>query len=178
MLIYHYDEHGALVEAAQARLDPEEAHIGFKKLTRQGLPPTLENLRDIGHERYLVPRNATQTEPPAAAPGEVQIYDPQTDTWSVTEDHRGKTAYKTDEPGADTLVTQPGPLPPELTLDARPRGARWDGAQWVVPPPPDPDVARFAELREELLNDRAAGVSPDSAKVDEFKQLRQSLGRR
>ena len=82
--------------------------------------------------RWLLPARCVDTEPPAAKAGFAAQWQPEKQEWAYIPDHRGETAYRTDN-GEEATVIQAGELPPELTLTPRPSEYHvWDGKAWVL----------------------------------------------
>ena len=83
-------------------------------------------------ESWLIPARCVDTEPPAAKAGQAAQWQPEKQEWAYITDHRGKTAYRTDNGQPETVQTA-GELPPELTLTPRPSEYHvWDGKAWVL----------------------------------------------
>lgn len=94
---------------------------------------------------YLLPAGCVDTQPPEARAGFAARWQPEKNAWQYLPDHRGKTAYRTDN-GAEVQVEQVGELPEGLTFVQRENGHQtWDAKAkaWVLPP----DVA--ARLKAE-----------------------------
>ena len=83
-------------------------------------------------ESWLIPARCIDTEPPAAKAGQAAQWQPDSQTWHYIADHRGQTAYRTDNGQPETVQTA-GELPPELTLTPRLSEYHvWDGKAWVL----------------------------------------------
>ncbi len=94
-----------------------------------------------GEGCYLLPAGCVDISPPESRPRFAARWLPEKTEWQYLPDHRGKTAYRTDN-GQPETVTQIGELPAGLTLIAPPSGQHtWDGKQWVL------DATRAAELK-------------------------------
>ncbi|MGK8935309.1 tail fiber assembly protein [Pluralibacter gergoviae] len=100
-------------------------------------------------DAYIAPRTGlpaycTEIEPPEIPDGFAGVFDHEAGEWSVQEDHRGLTVYRTDS-GAAVRITELGPLPDGVTSLA-PDGSyqKWDGSQWVA----DPDAEKQAQVRD------------------------------
>ena len=114
--------------------DPE--HFAFNG-KREAQPDPRSSLA-AKEDRYLLPRDCTTATPPAAGVGQVAVFDLETESWSLTEDHRGKTVYGVGDLQA-SIVEKPGPLPDDVTLDPPPSdAARWENGAWVDDTPPAP----------------------------------------
>lgn len=99
---------------------------------------------------YLLPAGCIDAEPPETRAGFAARWLPERAEWQYLPDHRGKTAYRTDD-GAEVQVEQVGELPAELTLLPRENEYQtWDAKAkaWVLPP----DVATRlkAEQQDEM----------------------------
>lgn len=99
---------------------------------------------------YLLPAGCIDAEPPEARAGFAARWLPERAEWQYLPDHRGKTAYRTDD-GAEVQVEQVGELPDELTFTPRENVHQtWDAKAkaWVLPP----DVAARlkAEQQDEM----------------------------
>ena len=85
---------------------------------------------------YLLPAGCVDTQPPEARAGFAARWQPEKNAWQYLPDHRGKTAYRTDE-GAEVQVEQVGELPGGLTFTPRENEHQtWDAKakDWVLPP--------------------------------------------
>lgn len=91
-----------------------------------------------------LPAYCTEIEPPEIPEGFAGVFDHEEGEWSVQEDHRGLTVYRTDS-GTAVRITELGPLPDGVTLLA-PDGSyqAWDGSQWVA----DPEAEKQAQIRD------------------------------
>ena len=72
---------------------------------------------------YKTLRNTTWTRPPTPGKDEAAVFDPQTGTWSIVQDHRGKTIYAKGD-GSKGEMDAVGPVPSGFTLKAP--QSRWD----------------------------------------------------
>jgi len=100
-------------------------------------------------DAYIAPRTGlpaycTEIEPPEIPEGFAGVFDHDTGEWSVQEDHRGLTVYRTDS-GAAVRIIELGPLPDGVTSLA-PDGSyqKWDGSQWVA----DTEAEKRAQIRD------------------------------
>ena len=83
-------------------------------------------------ENWLIPAGCIDTEPPEVKPNLAAKWQPESKTWAYLPDHRGKTAYRTDNGQPETVQTV-GELPAHLTLIAPPSELhQWNGKAWVV----------------------------------------------
>ncbi|EFN8692594.1 tail fiber assembly protein, partial [Escherichia coli] len=66
------------------------------------------------------------------------------ETWSLVEDHRGKTVYDVAS-GKALFISEPGPLPENVTWKS-PEGdyQKWDGTSWVK----DTEAEKLFRIRE------------------------------
>lgn len=99
---------------------------------------------------YLLPAGCVDTQPPETRAGFAARWLPEKSEWQYLPDHRGKTAYRTDD-GAKVQVEQVGELPDELTFTPRENVHQtWDAKAkaWILPP----DVAARlkAEQQDEM----------------------------
>ena len=132
-LVYYYNENKEFTFCEEAQLDPLESELQ-------------------GREIYLLPADATFTEPNQLRDGFVQIWEDE--CWKEVEDHRGKEYWLSgasyyDEP---LIMTEIGPLP--------------EGASLERPQKTDKEIAD-----ETLLNakaERANYVSKIIVTVDDF----------
>ena len=109
MDIYNYDDLGVFISRGPAREDP------------------LETIK-AGYPVYAIPAKATTIAPPIPPTGQVAVFNPATQTWSLTPDFRGQMSYSTTT-GAMQPVTALGPLPAGYTLIPRPAAwYTWDAS--------------------------------------------------
>lgn len=106
-------------------------------------PVTKEHLRTSDARQspkepgtFLVPANATIVPCGSAPTGSVRVFDPQSESWSSVEDHRGETVYRKAD-AVKIIVDWLGAVGSDYTdqVPASPDDT-WDGAQWVSPAPP------------------------------------------
>ncbi|WP_373225849.1 tail fiber assembly protein [Enterobacter cloacae complex sp. ESBL7] len=78
-----------------------------------------------------LPANSTDIKPPAVPAGSVAVFNTEKATWSLIEDHRGKTVFDITT-GNAVFINLLGPLP-ETTTSLAPDGPymKWDGNKWV-----------------------------------------------
>ncbi|EDR3164685.1 tail fiber assembly protein [Salmonella enterica subsp. enterica serovar Bredeney] len=91
-----------------------------------------------------LPANCMDIAPPDIPASHIAIFDAETGTWSLHEDHRGETVYDTTT-GNQVYISAPGPLPENVT-SVSPDGEyqKWDGKAWVK----DEAAETAARLRE------------------------------
>ncbi|EAY1485041.1 tail fiber assembly protein [Salmonella enterica] len=91
-----------------------------------------------------LPANCTDIAPPDIPSSHIAVFDAETKTWSLQEDHRGETVYDTTT-GNHVYISDPGPLPENVTL-VSPDGEyqKWDGKAWVK----DEAAEKAAQLRQ------------------------------
>ncbi|ECI0414456.1 tail fiber assembly protein [Salmonella enterica subsp. salamae] len=91
-----------------------------------------------------LPANCTDIAPPEIPASHIAIFDAETQTWSLKEDHRGQTVYRTDT-GKALYIQELGPLPENVT-SVSPDGEyqKWDGKAWVK----DEAAEKAAQLRQ------------------------------
>ena len=83
-------------------------------------------------ENWLIPAGCVDTEPPEVKPEQAAQWQPESKTWAYLPDHRGKTAYRTDN-GQPETVEIVGELPAHLTLIAPPSELhQWNGKAWAL----------------------------------------------
>ncbi|EIF1991623.1 tail fiber assembly protein, partial [Salmonella enterica subsp. enterica serovar Typhimurium] len=118
-----------------------------------------------------LPANCTDIAPPDIPASHIAIFDAETGTWSLHEDHRGETVYDTTT-GNQVYISAPGPLPENVT-SVSPDGEyqKWDGKAWVK----DGAAETAARLREaegtksRLLQMASEKIAPlqDAVDLDE-----------
>ncbi|EGS6926036.1 TPA: tail fiber assembly protein [Salmonella enterica subsp. enterica serovar Typhimurium] len=118
-----------------------------------------------------LPANCTDIAPPDIPASHIAIFDAETGTWSLHEDHRGETVYDTTT-GNQVYISAPGPLPENVT-SVSPDGEyqKWDGKAWVK----DETAETAARLREaegtksRLLQMASEKIAPlqDAVDLDE-----------
>ncbi|EDM9682930.1 tail fiber assembly protein [Salmonella enterica subsp. enterica serovar Newport] len=118
-----------------------------------------------------LPANCTDIAPPDIPASHIAIFDAETGTWSLHEDHRGETVYDTTT-GNQVYISAPGPLPENVT-SVSPDGEyqKWDGKAWVK----DEAAETAARLREaegtksRLLQMASEKIAPlqDAVDLDE-----------
>ncbi|ECG0729616.1 tail fiber assembly protein [Salmonella enterica] len=139
-----------------------------------------------------LPANCTDIAPPDIPSSHIAIFDAETETWSLHEDHRGETVYDTTT-GNQVYISAPGPLPANVTAIS-PDGQyeKWDGNKWVK----DEAAETAAQLREaeetkkRLLQTASEKIAPlqdavdldiatddEKAQLDEWKKYRVLVNR-
>ncbi|EAA0492810.1 tail fiber assembly protein [Salmonella enterica subsp. enterica] len=139
-----------------------------------------------------LPANCTDIAPPDIPASHIAIFDAETETWSLHEDHRGETVYDTTT-GNPIYISEPGPLPENVT-SVSPGGEyqKWDGKAWVK----DEAAETAARLREaevtkrrllQMASEKIAplqdavdlGIATDDekARLDEWKKYRVLVNR-
>ncbi|EAO2082679.1 tail fiber assembly protein [Salmonella enterica] len=91
-----------------------------------------------------LPANCTDIAPPDIPASHIAVFDSETETWKLHEDHRGETVYDTTT-GNPIYISEPGPLPENVT-SVSPGGEyqKWDGKAWVK----DEEAEKAAQLRQ------------------------------
>ncbi|EAX2648223.1 tail fiber assembly protein [Salmonella enterica] len=91
-----------------------------------------------------LPANCTDIAPPDIPSSYIAVFDSETQTWSLHEDHRGETVYDTTT-GNQVYISELGPLPENVT-SVSPDGEyqKWDGKAWVK----DEAAEKAAQLRQ------------------------------
>ncbi|EKD3593632.1 tail fiber assembly protein [Salmonella enterica] len=139
-----------------------------------------------------LPANCTDIAPPDIPASHIAVFDAETETWSLHEDHRGDTVYDTTT-GNQVYISAPGPLPENVT-SVSPDGEyqKWDGKAWVN----DEAAETAARLREaegtksRLLQMASEKIAPlqdavdlglatddEKAQLDEWKKYRVLVNR-
>ncbi|ALF02257.1 tail fiber assembly [Salmonella phage SEN1] len=78
-----------------------------------------------------LPANCTDVAPPEIPTSHIAIFDAETQTWTLHEDHRGKAVYDTTT-GNQVYISEPGPLPENVTsVSPESQYQKWDGKAWV-----------------------------------------------
>ncbi|EAU8014086.1 tail fiber assembly protein [Salmonella enterica] len=115
-----------------------------------------------------LPANCTDIAPPDIPSSYITVFDSETQTWSLHEDHRGETVYDTTT-GNQVYISDLGPLPENVT-SVSPDGEyqKWDGKAWVK----DEAAETAARLREaegtksRLLQMASGKIAPLQDAVD------------
>ncbi|MEY5370705.1 tail fiber assembly protein [Salmonella enterica subsp. enterica serovar Corvallis] len=139
-----------------------------------------------------LPANCTDIAPPDIPSSHIAVFDAETQTWSLQEDHRGETVYDTTT-GNQVYISELGPLPENVT-SVSPDGEyqKWDGKAWVK----DEAAEKAAQLRQEeetksrLLQMASEKIAPlqdavdlgiatddEKAQLDEWKKYRVLVNR-
>ncbi|ECG8509677.1 tail fiber assembly protein [Salmonella enterica subsp. diarizonae] len=141
-----------------------------------------------------LPANCTDIAPPDIPSSYIAVFDSETQTWSLQEDHRGETVYDTTT-GNQVYISEPGPLPENVT-SVSPGGEyqKWDGKAkvWVK----DEVAEKAAQLRQaeetknRLLQIASEKIAPlqdavdldiatddEKAQLDEWKKYRVQVNR-
>ncbi|HHP3328820.1 TPA: tail fiber assembly protein [Salmonella enterica subsp. enterica serovar Muenchen] len=118
-----------------------------------------------------LPANCTDIAPPDIPSSHIAVFDAETQTWSLQEDHRGETVYDTTT-GNQVYISELGPLPENVT-SVSPDGEyqKWDGKAWVK----DEAAEKAAQLRQaeetksRLLQMASEKIAPlqDAVDLDE-----------
>ncbi len=139
-----------------------------------------------------LPANCTDIAPPDIPSSHIAVFDAETQTWSLQEDHRGETVYDTTT-GNQVYISELGPLPENVT-SVSPDGEyqKWDGKAWVK----DEAAEKAAQLRQaeetksRLLQMASEKIAPlqdavdlglatddEKAQLDEWKKYRVLVNR-
>ncbi|EBA3098797.1 tail fiber assembly protein [Salmonella enterica subsp. indica] len=139
-----------------------------------------------------LPANCTNIAPPDIPASHIAVFDAETQTWSLHEDHRGETVYDTTT-GNQVYISELGPLPENVT-SVSPDGEyqKWDGKAWVK----DEAAEKAAQLRQaeetksRLLQMASEKIAPlqdavdlglatddEKAQLDEWKKYRVLVNR-
>ncbi|EBO9258649.1 tail fiber assembly protein [Salmonella enterica] len=141
-----------------------------------------------------LPANCTDIAPPDIPASHIAVFDAETQTWSLHEDHRGETVYDTTT-GNQVYISAPGPLPENVTsVSPGSEYQKWDGKAkvWVK----DEVAEKAAQLRQteetknRLLQIASEKVAPlqdavdldiatddEKAQLDEWKKYRVLVNR-
>ncbi|MGU6804151.1 tail fiber assembly protein [Salmonella enterica subsp. enterica serovar Poona] len=91
-----------------------------------------------------LPANCTDIAPPDIPSSYIAVFDSETQTWSLYEDHRGETVYDTTT-GNQVYISELGPLPENVTsVSPDDEYQKWDGKAWVT----DEEAEKVAQLRQ------------------------------
>ncbi|EBY1892894.1 tail fiber assembly protein [Salmonella enterica subsp. enterica serovar Welikade] len=136
-----------------------------------------------------LPANCTDIAPPDIPASHIAIFDAETQTWSLHEDHRGEMVYDTTT-GNQVYISAPGPLPENVTsVSPGDEYQKWDSKAkvWVK----DEAAEKAAQLRQaeetknRLLQIASEKIAPlqdavdldiatddEKAQLDEWKKYR------
>ncbi|EEP1514395.1 DUF4376 domain-containing protein [Salmonella enterica] len=79
-----------------------------------------------------LPSNCTDIAPPDIPASHIAVFDHETETWSLNEDHRGETVYDT-QTGNPIYISEPGPLPENTTTQAPGSPVdKFENGKWVA----------------------------------------------
>ncbi|ECD6764597.1 DUF4376 domain-containing protein [Salmonella enterica subsp. enterica serovar Newport] len=79
-----------------------------------------------------LPANCTDIAPPDIPASHIAIFDAETQTWSLHEDHRGEMVYDITT-GNQVYISEPGPLPENTTTQAPASPIdKFENGQWVA----------------------------------------------
>ncbi|HBE6407857.1 TPA: tail fiber assembly protein [Escherichia coli] len=91
-----------------------------------------------------LPANSTDIAPPDIPAGFVAVFNSENKSWSLVEDHRGKTVYDV-ESGDALFISELGPLPENVTwLSPDGEYQKWDGTSWEK----DEETGKLFQVRE------------------------------
>ncbi|HAZ8269232.1 tail fiber assembly protein [Citrobacter koseri] len=115
-----------------------------------------------------LPAYSTDITPPSVPTGFVAVFNPQSQEWSLTEDHRGKIVYDI-HTGQTIEINQLGSLPDNV-VSVAPDGiyVKWDGKAWVH----DAETEKMAlvsharQQKDSLLELAASKMAPLQDAVD------------
>lgn len=94
-----------------------------------------------------LPANCTDIAPPDIPASHIAVFDAETETWSLHEDHRGETVYDTTT-GNQVYISEPGPLPENTTTQAPASPVdKFENGQWVA------DLATALSQKHAEIND-------------------------
>ncbi|ENJ8941613.1 DUF4376 domain-containing protein [Salmonella enterica] len=79
-----------------------------------------------------LPANCTDIAPPDIPASHIAVFDAETETWSLQEDHRGETVYDTTT-GNQVYISEAGPLPENTTTQAPASPVdKFENGKWVA----------------------------------------------
>ncbi|ECG0679568.1 DUF4376 domain-containing protein [Salmonella enterica subsp. salamae] len=79
-----------------------------------------------------LPANCTDIAPPDIPASHIAVFDAETETWSLHEDHRGETIYDT-QTGNQVYISEAGPLPENTTTQAPASPVdKFENGKWVA----------------------------------------------
>lgn len=79
-----------------------------------------------------LPAGCTDIAPPDIPASHIAVFDTETQTWGLFEDHRGETVYDTTT-GSQVYISEPGPLPENTTTQAPASPIdKFENGQWVA----------------------------------------------
>ncbi|EKZ3211525.1 DUF4376 domain-containing protein [Salmonella enterica] len=79
-----------------------------------------------------LPANCTDIAPPDIPASHIAVFDTETQTWSLHEDHRGETVYDTIT-GNQVCIFEAGPLPENTTTQAPTSSVdKFENGKWVA----------------------------------------------
>ncbi len=79
-----------------------------------------------------LPANCTDIAPPDIPASHIAVFDAETETWSLHEDHRGETVYDTTT-GNQVYISEAGPLPENTTTQAPASPVdKFENGKWVA----------------------------------------------
>ncbi|ENL9263878.1 tail fiber assembly protein [Salmonella enterica] len=173
------------------------------KMSEQAQTITIYNLRSDTNEfigtgdAYIpphtgLPANCTDIVPPEIPASHIAVFDAETQTWSLKEDHRGETVYDTTT-GNPVYISEPGPLPENVTSFS-PDGEyqKWDGKAWVKDAAAEiaAQLRQAEETKKRLLQMASEKIAPlqdavdlgiatddEKAQLDEWKKYRVLVNR-
>ncbi len=91
-----------------------------------------------------LPANSTDIAPPDIPAGFVAVFNSENKSWSLVEDHRGKTVYDVESEDA-LFISELGPLPENVTwLSPDGEYQKWDGTSWEK----DEETEKLFQIRE------------------------------
>jgi len=85
-----------------------------------------------GEDIFLLPANATFIEPMEAGENEMQVFDEESETWSIVVDHRGTIHYDEDAVSYEIMELDES-VPGTHTTEAPPADLKqphWTGSEW------------------------------------------------
>ncbi|HCM1914565.1 TPA: tail fiber assembly protein [Salmonella enterica subsp. salamae serovar 28:r:e,n,z15] len=115
-----------------------------------------------------LPANCIDIAPPDIPASHIAVFDAETQTWSLHEDHRSETVYDTTT-GNQVYISDPGPLPENVT-SVSPDGEyqKWDGKTWVKDEAAEKtaQLLQAEETKSRLLQMASEKIAPLQDAVD------------
>ena len=114
--------------------------------------------------------NSTSIAPPEFESGNVAIFDENTETWSVIEDHRGEIVYSTEDK-TEQKIDYLGPVKSNFTKLKPEKFHTWNGTAWIDPRTDAEKRAAYLASMPELTKRQFNLYLYDSGLKDEVDAL-------
>lgn len=128
-------------------------------------PDTAEFIGD--RDAYIppytgLPAHCTDIAPPDIPAAHVAIFDREKSTWSLAEDHRGKTVFDTTS-GAAVYISELGPVPENTTsLVPDDHYQKWNGHTWIKDEAAEKAAQLLAAQNQKFSRMKAASIRIDT----------------